>query len=89
MSRLEAALQNDLQLLKLLRDELVLQAHLLKADMKERWEDLERKQSNLKEHLARAKVAEGDARREAETALSHLVSTMRDGYTRIRDALKS
>lgn len=89
MSRLETAIQNDLKLLKLARDELKLQSHLLKADLKDRWGDLEDKWQKLDEHLGRAKVAADDAGDEIETSAKLLVDALQDGYKHIRSALKS
>lgn len=89
MTRLSTALHNDLQLLKLLRDELVLKAHLLKAEAKVEWEALEIKSAELKAHVARAEVAAGHARQDAETAITLLVDTVKTGYASIRSALKS
>lgn len=89
MSRLDTALHNDLKLLRLLRDETVLQAHLLKADMKSHWEELERKWSELETHIERAQVAGDGAKKEAEMAISLLSDTLRSGYNSIRKALKS
>lgn len=88
MSRLSTALQNDLKLLALMRDELALQAHLLKADVKGRWQDLEAKWAELKAHAARAEVAGEDAVQESETAIGLLVDTLRKGYDNIRAALR-
>lgn len=89
MSRLSTALQNDLKLLALMHDELALQAHLLKADVKSRWQDLEAKWAELKAHAARAEVAGEDALQESETAIGLLVDALRKGYENIRAALRS
>ena len=88
MSKLSVALHNDLKLLELLRDELALQAHLLKADVKTRWQEMESKWSVLKEHIGRAQVAGDDARQETESAIGLLSDSLRKGYAGIRDALK-
>lgn len=87
MSRLNTALQNDLQLLALLRDELGLKTHLLKAEMKDLWVQLEDKWSVLKVAVANAENAGADAVRESEVAISLLVGTLRQGYENVRKAL--
>lgn len=87
MSRLNTAINNDLNALRLLRDELALQAHLFKADMKDRWRDLEAQMDVLKEHVERAKVAAGDSGKQAEAALQKLISSLRTGYNDIKKAL--
>jgi hypothetical protein len=89
MSQLSVALHNDLKLLELSRDELALQAHLLKAEMKSRWDEMEVSWDVLKEHIGRAKVAGADARLETEAAMRQLFDSLRKGYASIRDALKS
>lgn len=89
MTRLSTALHNDLQLLKMLRDELALKAHLLKAEAKAEWETLEIKSAELKAHVARAEVAADHAKRDAEAAITLLVDTVKTGYASIRSALKS
>lgn len=89
MSKLNTALHNNIKLIEMLRDETVLQAHLMKADMKNRWDELETKWDELKIHMERAQVAGEGAKKEAETAIEQLSNSLRSGYTKIRDALKS
>jgi hypothetical protein len=89
MSRLSVAIKNDLKLVALMHDELMLQAHLLKADAKTRWSELERKWIDLQEHVGRATTAGKDAGIEAESAIKMLLDSLREGYTTVRNALKS
>lgn len=88
MSRISAAVQNDLKLLKLLRDEIGLQAHLFKADLKTRWDELEQEWGVLRTHLDRAESVAGSAKREAQTAAELLIESLRTGYSRVGKALK-
>lgn len=88
MSRLNTALQNDLKLLKLARDELALQAHLMKADLKDRWQGLEGKWGKLMDEVSGAENAGADAMREAETAIGLLADSLKKGYENVRNALK-
>lgn len=88
MSRIQRAVQNDVKALELLRDELKLQTHLLKADARARWQELEAEWSKLKEHLQRAEVASGDAESEVSTATKLLIDALKAGYTQIKNALK-
>jgi hypothetical protein len=88
MSRFKNALHNEFQLLELLHDELALQAHLFKADMKSRWEALEAKWSDLKEHLGRAQVAAGDAKRNIDSSTKVLADSLTAGYTELKNAFK-
>lgn len=87
MSRLDTAINNDLKALRLLRDELALHAALLKADLKDRWRELEAQMEVLHEHVERAKVAAGDSGKQAEAALENLIRSLRTGYTDIKKAL--
>lgn len=89
MSRLKTAVHNDLQLLALLRDELKLQTHLLSADLKARWQELEVQWDQLKEHVGRVEVAGEAAATEAQTAIGLLTSSLRSGYEGMKRALKS
>lgn len=89
MSRLKTALHNDVQLLSFARDEIALQAHLLKGDLKTRWDDLEQQWSRLKEHVARAEVASDAARGEVESAARLLVDSLRTGFASIKRAFQS
>lgn len=88
MSRIQRAVHNDVQALELLRDELKLQTHLLKADMHARWQQLEAEWAKLKEHLQRAQVATGDTESEVETAVKLLINALKSGYADIKNALK-
>lgn len=89
MSRIHQALHNEIQALGLLRDELKLQSHLLKAEALARWEALESEWQTLQRHLHRAQAAGSDAQTEVEAAVALLVTTLKDGYAQVRGALKS
>lgn len=88
MSRLANALHNDYQALLLLRDELALQARLLQAELRDRWNRLEADLDVLREHMRRAEVAAQDNRKEIEAAARLLLDSLRAGYAEIRKALK-
>lgn len=88
MSRIQKALHNDVQALVLLRDEIALQAHLFRADARDKWQGLETRLDELKEHLSRAKVAAADAKPEVEAAAKSLADTLKAAYTDFRNALK-
>ncbi len=89
MSRLSTALQNDLQLLHFARDEIALQAHLLKGDLKDRWADLDQKWLQLKEHVGRAEAATEAAKSEVETAIKLLADSVSKGLASIKRAYQS
>lgn len=88
MSRLHTALQNDVRALALVRDELKLQSHLLQAEYRTRWQELETRWDDLQEHLNRARTAAADARPQIEAAAELLSETLKSGYGDIRRALK-
>lgn len=89
MSRPETALKNDVQLLRFARDEIALQAHLLKGDLKVRWDALEQKWQQLNEHVGRAEVASGKARKEVEAASRLLIESLKTGFASIKRAFRS
>lgn len=89
MSRLDTALKNDLQLLRFARDEIALQAHLLKGDLKIRWEALEQQWQQLNAHAARAEVASEAAFAEIQTASRLLIDSLKKGFASIKRAFQS
>lgn len=70
-----------------LRDQLALQAHLLRAEAKTRWSELETQWADLQEHLGRAGVAAKDAKPQISAAVDDLIKSLKDGYDQIRKAL--
>ncbi|TJY62961.1 hypothetical protein E4T66_04400 [Sinimarinibacterium sp. CAU 1509] len=88
MSRLDTALQNDLKLLKLLRDEIKLQSHLLAAEAKDRWQALEAQWSELEAKVKHAEAAAGESTKDAETAVGMMVDALKTGYANVKSALK-
>lgn len=88
MSQIKTALHNDFQLLQLMHDEIGLQAHLFKADMKSRWVTLEEKWLDFNEHLGRAEVAAGDAQTRIMVSVKMLADSLTTSYTDIRNAFK-
>jgi hypothetical protein len=88
MSRIQQALHNDFQALSLLRDEMLLQAHLFRADANTRWQELEGRWDDLKEHLQRAKIAAADAKPQVQSAAQLLADTLKTSYADFKNALK-
>jgi len=88
MSRLKTALTNDYNALCFIRDELSLKASLLKAELKDRWKELEVDLDVLREHVGRAEVAAAGSRKELEASARTMLAAMHNGYTEIRNALK-
>ncbi|MDE0852845.1 MAG: hypothetical protein OSA97_00300 [Nevskia sp.] len=87
MSRLTNAFHNDYTLLCMLRDELALQTSLFKADLKDRWRDLEGKLDVLREHVGRAEAAADHALPQIEASARIMLDTLRSGYSDIKRAV--
>jgi CBS domain-containing protein len=72
--------KRELDDLRRIRDELRVQAHLGKAEMRGRWDTLERK-------AKRTSHAAQEPLRQIEQDLRKLAADLRDGYRQIRDAI--
>lgn len=69
-----------------LRDELRLQAHLFKAELKDRWLDAERRWLEIEHELRDAAV---HSRAELGAATSLTAQALRESYRELRQALHS
>ncbi len=69
--------------LKQTRDELALRVHLASMEVREDWDELEGKWENFKARADVEQTAEG-----LGTALGQLGHELKDGYKRVRKALK-
>ena len=79
--------RHELDELRRMRDELRVQAHLGRAEVRERWEALERSIDELEDKAKRATRAAEPALRELEKDVRKLATDLRDGFRRIRDAI--
>lgn len=70
-----------------LRDELKLQVHLAKADVKTEWEKYEMKWKELQRKLTVVETASAETAREVREAIKLLMQELAKGYERIRAAL--
>lgn len=77
----------ELDELRRIRDELRVQARLGRAEMRDRWEALERSLDELEGKAKRASRAAEPTLRELERDVRKLATDLRDGYRRIRDAI--
>lgn len=74
--------------LALLRDELRLQMHLAKAELRDEWnQKLEPRFWELKTKLDRVEEASAETATELRSAVKLLTEELRDGYERIRKSL--
>jgi len=80
-------LTGELDELRRIRDELRVQARLGRAEMRDRWEALERSLDELEGKAKRASRAAEPTLRELERDVRKLATDLRDGYRRIRDAI--
>ena len=77
----------DIRSLEQLRDELKLQAHLFKADARERWIELEQQWDRLQDELKPVRGAAEGAARDISAAAANLFDTFRDSYDKLRKSL--
>ncbi len=78
----------ELEKLAQMRDELRVQAHLFKADLKDEWHALEEKWNELNRKVKPMRDATDKTVDDLGTAAELMVDGLRDGYKRMRDALK-
>lgn len=81
-------LQDELEKLEQMRDELRLQAHLFKADMKDEWEGLEDKIGKIKQNLRPVQKAAEETLDDVGEATGLLIDSVFDGFKRLRNSLK-
>jgi hypothetical protein len=80
---------NDVKSIEQMRDELRLKAKLLKADLHDQWERLEKQWHHLEHDLQPVREAVGTTAKELGGSTKELLETVRAGYARIRDAVRS
>ena len=73
-------LDKVVQNLKTLRDEIKVQMHLAKAELKDEWEELEPKFEEMEEKL-------GNAAEETRQTVNVIAEELAEAYRRIRDRL--
>jgi CBS domain-containing membrane protein len=86
-SEFKGWVKRELDDLRRIRDELRVQAHLGRAEVRGRWEELERSMNELDSKAKRASRAAEPALRQLEQDVRKLATDLRDGYRRIRDAI--
>lgn len=74
--------------LKTERDELLVQIHLAKAELKDEWEHLEKKWSSIEVELEKIKDETEDKARELYSALQVIGDELGAAYKRIRERLE-
>lgn len=79
--------KRELDDLRRMRDELRVQAHLGKREMRGRWESLERTFETLESKAKRASRAAEEPLHQVEQDVRKLATDLREGYRQIRDAI--
>jgi hypothetical protein len=79
---------HDLENLAGLREELRLQSHLFKADLKDRWHEAEQRWHEVQSEAQAIRAAVGHSRAELGAAASLTASALRESYTELRRALR-
>jgi len=74
--------------LKTERDELRLQMHLAKAELRDEWEDLEEEYAQAQQKFDRFKKETGELAGEAKQAMGIVVDGIGAAYKRVRQRLK-
>jgi CBS domain-containing protein len=80
-------IQGELNDLRRVRDELRVRAHLGKAEMRERWEELDRAFKTLEQRAKRTARAAEQPLQQLEDDLRKLARDLREGYRRIRGTI--
>ena len=78
-----------LDALRQLRDELRVQVHLARADALDEWEKAEAKWHRVQSQLSMSETGAKKAAKDTTAAWRELVREMSDGYSRVRDAIRS
>ncbi len=89
MSNLSERLSKELDELRGVRDEIQLQLHLGAAEVRDRWEKLERDFGQLEGRLERVRDASKEELAEVGEAARELAARIRDGYAQVKSKLKS
>ncbi|HEY8153734.1 MAG TPA: CBS domain-containing protein [Myxococcota bacterium] len=87
MSDWKARGQKEIDELRRVRDELKVRMHLAKAEVKDRWNELEHQFHNLEAKGHQIAQASEEPLRDVRDAAKLLVAEIREGYRRIRESL--
>jgi hypothetical protein len=79
---------NDVKSVQQMRDEFRLKASLLRADLRDQFERLEKQWNELEHDLRPVGESVGTTAKELNASTRELLKTLKAGYTRIRDAVQ-
>lgn len=88
MSDTEERLQKLVERLRQERDELRVRSHLLGAELRDEWEEMERKWEHVETRLERLRESARESSGDVGAAVSQLGEEIAHAYQRMRDALK-
>lgn len=80
---------NDVTSVRQIRDELLLKATLLRADLRDQLERLEHQWVELERDIRPVGSAVGESAKELSASARQLLKTLQAGYARVRDAVQS
>lgn len=80
---------NEVTSVRQMRDELLLKANLLRADLRDQLESLEQRWLEIERDLRPVGSAVGATAKELDGSARDLLHTLKTGYTRIRDAVQA
>lgn len=89
MAEIPQKVKEELEGLRRLRDELRVQAHLGKAEARERWEHLEKRWEHLEGRLATLRRESREPLHDIGEAARNLLDEIREGYRHLRDRARS
>ena len=84
MTDLHETIDKAVEKLKQERDELRLQAHLAKAELKDEWETIERKFETLYAHRDELASAASDAAHRIGESANQVMNEIKQGFERLR-----
>ncbi len=80
---------NDVSSVRQMRDELRLKAHLLRSDLRDQLDRLEHQWGELERDLKPVGSAVGTSAKELSASAKDLLETLKAGYARVKDAVRS
>ncbi len=87
MNDLKSTIDETIETLKQERDELRVQAHLAKAELKDEWEDIEERLKKLYAKRDELADAASEVAEDVRTAAGLLVDEIKAGFERLRKHL--
>ena len=83
----EQRLHDLLEQLQTERDQLRLRSHLLKADLKQEWDEVELKMRGVETRLQHLRTSVHESSEDIGAATTLLLDEITNAYTRFRDAI--